>query len=458
MGETSNGHCKWGNWFFDYGVFGTEGLCLVDGFFRGQKMFNKLSLPVIRVKYVKDEFWGGFSSVVGVGCGPYNDQITWDTEDFGENLNPIAGPHHLVKFSTPSGDRYILNDEILVSGTKHLHLAVYARIGAYHIQQSWFINDDGWIHPRIFSKGLSCNLDHWHHPYWRFNFALGIPESHRLSVSREGGPFIADITNEGSLINSTFGELIEYVVTSTQPSLLVGQVERPSRAIIIPPHRDEKKGVVGPTEFSPFDGYVRKFRPEEDASWPHDVHTDIKFNIHEPCNDGDIVFWSICHLKHKESDGADHMHDVGPDILLEPMIVAGVPPEFKREITVKCELHVKDFKLTKKDLWDHKAFSDSVLLDPAALTGEVVRKGNAGDVTGELVVRVTLNPDLSVNVQFTANLFDELERVAQVSGQFNVLRDSDLAWNGIHLVDYHGGDPDTADMSFHVFNNVQQTA
>lgn len=59
MGESSNGHKKWGDWFFDYGVFGKEGLCLVNGFFRGQRMFNKLSLPVIRVKYLVDEFWGG---------------------------------------------------------------------------------------------------------------------------------------------------------------------------------------------------------------------------------------------------------------------------------------------------------------------------------------------------------------------------------------------------------------
>ena len=62
MSETSNGHQKWGDWFFDYGVFGTEGLCLVDEFFRGHRMFNKLSLPVIRVKYLIDEFWGGVSA------------------------------------------------------------------------------------------------------------------------------------------------------------------------------------------------------------------------------------------------------------------------------------------------------------------------------------------------------------------------------------------------------------
>ena len=57
MGESRHGHVNHfnGNWFFDYNVADTEGLTLLNGFFQGRQVFRKLSLPVIRVKYVKDE-------------------------------------------------------------------------------------------------------------------------------------------------------------------------------------------------------------------------------------------------------------------------------------------------------------------------------------------------------------------------------------------------------------------
>jgi hypothetical protein len=53
--EESNGVVEWGEWFFNYAVIDTEGLCLIDGHFKGQHIFTKLSLPVIRVKYLEDE-------------------------------------------------------------------------------------------------------------------------------------------------------------------------------------------------------------------------------------------------------------------------------------------------------------------------------------------------------------------------------------------------------------------
>ena len=172
MGETSNGHQKWKDWFFDYGVFGDEGLSLVDGYFRGQRMFNKLSLPVIRVKYLLDEQWGGITAYFGIACGPYNDKIFWIRKIFWNSQPDYRGS-----------------------------------------------NNDGLIQARIYSKGLSCNLDHWHHPYWRFDFALGWPEMQRVEVYRRtSGIHIADITVEMPLINTVFfpGDPPEYCVTSTQ--------------------------------------------------------------------------------------------------------------------------------------------------------------------------------------------------------------------------------------------------
>lgn len=453
MGETNTGHIQWGDWFFDYGVFGSEGLSLVDGHFRGYKMFNKLSLPVIRVKYVVDE--SGFSALVGTGCGPYNDQIIWDTDDFGENLNPIAGPHHLVKIVCSDGNRYICREEITLGGLPHLRLGVYARIGAYHIAQTWTLNNEGEVLPRVFSKGLSCTLDHWHHPYWRFDFALGSPERNRVSVVSESST--ADIAVEGAVVNAWFGHNTQYRVTSTQPPD-VGDIELPARATIVPPVIGPPTvalydGIVGPTSFSSRDGYIRKFRPEEDRPWPHAPANDIGFAVHEPCVDSEIVFWSICHLFHRAEEGEDHWHSVGPNLHFRPMILANVPSEYFRVVEISGVVNVMDFKAVGKNLFHKLEFTDKVLVNPSAKTGEVVRYASVGDTKAELIVRINWNKDSSVNVQFTANLFDGLERVAAVKNQFNVLRDNFIDWSGIHLVDHHRGDPDTADMSFTVRNS-----
>jgi hypothetical protein len=450
MSESSTGHLQWRDWALDYGVFGQEGLCLVDGYFRGQRVFNKLSLPVIRVKYTIDE--SGLSSVFGVGCGPYNDRITWDTEDFGENLNWISGPHHLVKIVCPGGDRYICTEETTIGGVVHARIAVYARIGAYHIAQSWSLNNDGWIRPRVSSKGLSCNLDHWHHPYWRFDFSLGTPEVHRLAVHFSSGAKIADITHEGRIVNDWFGRDIEYRITSTQTPEM-GVIEVPAQATIRPPILNEQEGIVGPTTFSSLDGYLRVYRPEEDRDWPHKEDEEISFGPHDPCVDADIVFWSVCHLSHHAAEGKDRWHTVGPDIHLRPMLVAGIPPECMRSISVTGKIDVKDFGVFK-DRWNHLVFSEKKLVNPNGRFQEVVKQLLQGDVKAELIIRIEWQKDLSVSVAVVAQLFDELERVARVEGSYNVLRDS--TWKGnAHLVDHHGGDPDSADMEFTI-DNYQQ--
>ena len=78
MVEPRFAHIHWGLWSFDYFVADTEGLTLSTGYFKGRKIFTKLSLPVIRVKYVHDEDLT-HNPILKNGCGPYNDQISWDT-------------------------------------------------------------------------------------------------------------------------------------------------------------------------------------------------------------------------------------------------------------------------------------------------------------------------------------------------------------------------------------------
>jgi hypothetical protein len=233
----------------------------------------------------------------------------------------------------------------------------------------------------------------------------------------------------------------------------MGVIRSPAKVVIIPPVPNDS-GIVGPTPFSSLDGYVRIFRSSEDRPWPHAPADDIEFSLHQSCVDSDIVFWSVGHLFHRASEGKDHFHSVGPNLLFKPMVIAAYPEESRRLIKVSGKMSVKDFGVVE-DEWKHEPFSGHMLLNPDTLHGEIVAKSQVGDVTAELVIRGTWNPDFSVTIKFTARLFDELQRVAEASKEFNVLRDASMSWGGIHVVDYHKGDPDSADISFDVVNSQQ---
>jgi hypothetical protein len=443
--EPSNGHCKWRGWAFDYGVLGTEGLSLYDGHFNKTRVFNKLSLPVIRVKYVRDEDppFNGPLFFQKEACGPYNDQITWDTDDFGEDLLNFVngGPHHLVKMEN-CGDRYICVSETQIGTETWLQVGVYARIGAYHIYQVWYLHETGKIMPRVFSKGLSCNLKHWHHPYWRFDLDGRDKQTARIFSN---DTFVNFFSVEMKFQNSMFGSNVVYKIENQRTGTEVS---------IQPPLLNEQLGIVGPTPFAPFDGIIRKYRPEEDVSWPAPPENDIEYSVFENPDGQHIVFWSICHILHNPNEGKDHWHSVGPNLAIQLSDRVNIKSFERRRITVEAHINVKDFKLVGKDKWGHFNHTESTEVNPREEYDEFFfDKDQTGDVTAQLLIRVQFQDDLSVRIDFEAKLFDEAEEVASVGNGFFLLRDSKFSWSGIHLVDYHGGDPDTADMDFVITND-----
>jgi hypothetical protein len=62
-----------------------------------------------------------------------------------------------------------------------LKINVYARIGAYHILQEWYLSRDGSVMARVGSKGVAINMNHTHHPYWRLDFDIDRPEKHAFT-------------------------------------------------------------------------------------------------------------------------------------------------------------------------------------------------------------------------------------------------------------------------------------
>ena len=192
MADYRNGHIEWEGWKFDYLVSGTEGLSLLNGTYQGRKLWKKLSLPVIRVKYVKDGTGIPYNPFPD-GCGPYADHIQWITaEGLGAKLTDISGfPHHLVRIKR-FNDQYVGIGTFEIpaanggAATRWMEIGVYARIGEYHIYQVYYLTER-MICPRVSSRGLACNLEHVHHGYWRFDLDVDGDDPQRVMVVRGDG-------------------------------------------------------------------------------------------------------------------------------------------------------------------------------------------------------------------------------------------------------------------------------
>ncbi len=423
-----NGHIAWGPWSFDYNVTDYEGLALMNGNFRGTNIYYKLSLPVIRVKYVRDG--GIFSS----GCGPYNDIIRWDPYTIGDFFEEFGyANHHLEKIQ---GNDYVLVREIH-NGTT-LEIGVYARIGEYHLYQCYYIHRDGYIFPRLWSKGLSCNLDHVHHPYWRFD--LDVDGTHnRVSYSNPTGSGVYTSEGRGTISN------IEH-------HFLVENTSSGNGVFIIPGDTDTARA----DDFSRVDFYIRKYRSSEDREWWRSPEQEINFgfteNIYE---NSDIVFWYVAHLHHHANEGADHWHMAGPTLQVN-LRQREVPANQIRRISLTGTMDVVDDEWGR-DETSHRDFNEFRDLGPDNRNAEffiVERMG--GEIRVEFRIRLEWQNGF-INVSHNTKLFEgTTEDTTDLDGEYSgsyVLADNRWHWIDFTVYNTAEDDPDRARIQFRLDNN-----
>jgi hypothetical protein len=80
--ETHSEHVNWGKWSFDWEVRDNTGLAIRNVTYRDELVLAKASMPVVRVKYVKEQVWWNpftwFGSRAESGrCGPFQDRLRW---------------------------------------------------------------------------------------------------------------------------------------------------------------------------------------------------------------------------------------------------------------------------------------------------------------------------------------------------------------------------------------------
>ncbi len=301
-------HVEWGHWSFNWEVKGNTGLSLNEVFFQGKKILSRASLPVIRVKYVKERgiwnLYGIFSNEeddrAGGRCGPFQDRITWD------HLQPILNCENQM----------VCVRSYEQENVKWLELGVYARIGEYHIYQSWHLSEDGEMRPLVHSRGLSCHTDHVHHPYWRLDFDIegnGMDQAFVFDngTSDEGwGPGWHKYTTERNDHKSPDTDRVWFVrdqQTGHGVWVLPGNGYAPLNGDGV---RDG---------FSELDFAVRRGKPSEDEPWKFGARGELRYHEdQEDVQEQDLVIWYVAHMPHAAVLGNIPWLAAGPTIRIQP--------------------------------------------------------------------------------------------------------------------------------------------
>jgi hypothetical protein len=432
MDDFRNGHLNWDGWSFDYLVSSTEGLSLLNGYYAGRKVWKKLCMPVIRVKYVKDGTGIPYNPFPD-GCGPYADHIQWITsEGLWARATDISGyPHHLIRQGR-CADNYVGITEFEMESdgvtARWLELGIYARIGEYHIYQGYYLTERMCC-PRVFSRGLACNLEHVHHAYWRFDLDVDGDDAQRAMVVR-GDDFAGYFDLEGAY------KMDEADLDRTRWA--IENKRTGSRVWIFPddvnPKEDPKER--GKCDaFSVQDANVRLYRASEDREWP--FHTsEMQWEPQDNPEGGDIVFWFVSHLKHiPERGDGDPWHPTGPTLLLEQVVSdAPQPATSFREITVEVEMEIVHSAALSDDAKRTFNYQGTVRLDREHYHGELAfRSDPVGDTTrASISIAFEWNTDGSIGVDYTATILLHANPADHEIHHLNVLREGSAEVN-VHL-------------------------
>ena len=302
--DQASEHIDWGRWSFDYEVKDNTGLALRNVTYGGEQVLAKASMPVVRVKYVKERRWWNpftwFGSRADSGrCGPFQDRLRW------QDLVPISN----------CGDHKVCVESSTLQGVKWLELGIYARIGEYHIYQSWHLSDDGEIRPIIQSRGLSCNTDHVHNPYWRVDFDINGNGMDQVFLHDDGGsdrgwgPGWKKYTNERNDVKNL----------STHRTWFVRDQPTGHGVWILPgdgyaPLKDDGER----DDFADHDVAIRRANPDEDISWVFGARGQLGYDEdNQGVQEQDIVFWYIAHLPHMAALGPTKWLTLGPTLKIQ---------------------------------------------------------------------------------------------------------------------------------------------
>jgi hypothetical protein len=169
--------------------------------------------------------------------------------------------------------------------------------------QVYYFSDDGYLQPHFFSKGLQCQVDHDHHPYWRFDFDVKDASSDQLFV------YDNNRSNRGwgtgwIIYETEFNDLRK---PSTNRAWFARDNSSGHGVWILPGGGDG-----APDSFSTKDAAGRVYSYTEDEAWPFGAWGHLGYSNSQNLQETDVIFWYISHMFHAASEGPSTWHSVGP--------------------------------------------------------------------------------------------------------------------------------------------------
>jgi hypothetical protein len=271
---------NWGPWKFRWEVAGSSGIGIRDLHFEGRKILHKGNMPVIRVKYDRD---GGAG-----GCGPYEDRISWGS---------------FITDNNCDDGQKICKRQFNFRGREWLEVSGRVFIGSYDIIQIWYFSSDGQMQPRMFSRGLQCNINHQHHSYWMLDFDIdGAAADEAFLHSPQFG-------NTG-FGNGWFRYTNEFNSNRhvNSPPTWFARDSQTLRGVMISPGSTDTQA----DSFSTINAGIRRYHSGETDDWQFGARGELGYLNGENVVNQDNVIWYVGHLNHVASEGANHYHAVGP--------------------------------------------------------------------------------------------------------------------------------------------------
>ncbi len=320
--ELIEGDVAWKGWQFHYRLESgaRTGLQISDVVYDGRPVVQKMSLPVIRVRYARDTVWYKpwtwfpFDRLLSQGCGPFNDRIDASNVEVPAGADapvtpwprdPEACPGKVCRREWPQGE------------AEWLEYGAYARIGKYHIYHAWYFSAAAGaaskvppqIHAAVWSGGIACDMEHVHHPYWRFDFGPADGAADQVYLLQPGTRAWSHYTTEGDWRKDS---------GSSEPNAqwFVRQRDRPDGVWVI---RGSADGASD--GFANRDVSVRAYQGAEDGNWDLDEFQDLPYANGESVATAKAVVWYVGHMSHAVADETQQgwkWHHAGPYLVVHP--------------------------------------------------------------------------------------------------------------------------------------------
>lgn len=270
---------NWGPWSFQWEVANDSGIGIRNVTFEGRKVLHKGALPVVRVKY---------DTVNGQTCGPYADRINWN---------------NLVTNNNCNNGQKVCQRTFSFAGKEWLEISGRAFIGSYDIVQAWYFTREGQVQPRLFSRGLQCQLNHVHHPYWTLDFDMDGAGNDEAFLH---SPRIGDLGHGPGWFR--YGTEFDSRRQMNEPPTWFTWDAQTKFGVFVKPSRSDGDA----DNFSQLNAGIRRYQPGENNAWAFGANGELGYKNGESVLSQDNVLWYVGHLFHAKSEGPNQYHAVGP--------------------------------------------------------------------------------------------------------------------------------------------------